>query len=172
MQHRFAFIIVALTMVAAVNSTNGAGLTARFLDPDWDGKTVPKNHICKLAGGKEAMSPRIQVENIPAGTTKIVVAFNDESNARLSTDGGHGKISVAVPEGATSVVVPSVPSESEVVPPGVKVEAKHRSTTPGYYLAPCSRGRGHMYAAEIIAVKSGTFPKSEIERIRLQLGVY
>lgn len=172
MRHFFPFIIMGLAMVAAVNSTNAAGLTARFVDPEWDGKTVPKKDICKLAGGQEAMSPRIQVDNIPAGATKIIVAFNDESNARLSTDGGHGKISVAVPEGATSVIVPSVPSESELVPPGVTVEAKHRSTTPGYYLAPCSRGHGHMYAAEIIAVKRGLLRNSEMDRVRLQLGVY
>jgi hypothetical protein len=154
------------------NLARASGFTARLADVDWDGKTIPKEHICKLAGALNPMSPRIVVDNIPAGTTKIVVAFNDESYAKLAKDGGHGKISVAVPKDAKSVVVPSVPSESELVPPGVTVEAKHRSTTPGFYLAPCSRGQGHVYAAEIIALKRGWFGSSELDRIRLMIGTY
>jgi hypothetical protein len=133
---------------------------------------VPKENVCKLGGAAKPLSPRIDVSNLPAGTTKIVVAFNDESYQRLATDGGHGKISVEVPRDAKSVTVPSVPSEDETIPSGIKVEAKHRSTTPGYYLAPCSRGRGHVYAAEIIAVKGGLFGSSDLAKVRLPIGTY
>ena len=164
-------ILVATVMVMmAERDVSAAELAARLADPPWDGATIPKNHICKVAGAAAPTSPRILVENIPAGTTKIVVAFNDESYPKLATDGGHGKISVIVPKGANAVTVPAVPSESESLPDGVTVEAKHRSTTPGYYLAPCSRGQNHVYAAELTAVKSGWFGTNVLGRNPLAAG--
>ena len=163
-------IAAMLALAIAAQNVHAAEMTARLADPDWDGVKIPQAHVCKLAGAASPMSPRIQVENIPAGATKIVVAFNDESYPKLATDGGHGKISVAV--NARTITVPSVPSESDSIPDGVKIEAKHRSTTPGYYLAPCSRGRGHTYAAEILAVKSGWFGSSVVGQVRLLLGSY
>lgn len=165
-------LCLVLIFTAPVVSTRAADFSARLVDAEWDGKTVPKDHICKLAGAARPMSPRIEVTNLPAGTTKIIVAFNDESYPRLATDGGHGTISVDVARDAKNVVVPPVPSEDDTIPAGVKVEAKHRSTTPGYYLAPCSRGRGHVYAAEITAVKSGLLGSSDLARLRLPIGNY
>jgi hypothetical protein len=163
-------IAALLALVAAAQDLQAAEMTAQLVDADWDGVTIPRAHVCKLAGAASPVSPRIQVGDIPLGATKIVVAFNDESYPKLATDGGHGKISVAV--NARTVTVPSVPSESDSIPDGVKVEAKHRSTTPGYYLAPCSRGQGHTYAAEVLAVKSGWFGSSVVGRVRLLLGSY
>lgn len=172
MASRHALCLVFIGAILPPLPAGAADLSARLVDPEWDGKTVPKEHVCKLAGGARPMSPRIEVTNLPTGTTKIVVAFNDESYQRLAIDGGHGKISVEVPRDAKRVMFPPVPSEDETIPAGIKVEAKHRSTTPGYYLAPCSRGRGHVYAAEIIAVKGGLFGSSDLAKVRLPIGIY
>lgn len=134
-----------------------APLKLSFASPGWSsGGAIPPGAQCRVQGGTIG-SPSLAVEGIPAGATDLIVAFNDRSYRPLSTDGGHGKIRVAVAPGSSRAVVPSVPSETMTLPAGVAVEAPHRGDVPGAqpggYLAPCSGGRGNVYEAEVLAVR-------------------
>ena len=143
-----------------------AELKITFVDSKWDGETVPKDEICKRWGANGS-SPEIKVDNIPSGTNAIIVEFNDRSYQPLSTGGGHGAIWVTV-ENSTSVIVPSVMTETNELPTGVNIEHKHRGRGHGsgigggVYLAPCSSQLRNLYSADIKAVN-----KSESNSIKL-----
>ena len=138
-------------------------LDISFVDSKWDGKTVPKDEVCKR-GGANGSSPVLKIENIPTGANAVIVEFNDQSYPPLSTGGGHGAIWVAV-ENVSSVIIPSIATESDKLPSGVNIEHIHRGRGsgigPGIYLAPCSNGRGNLYFADVKAVeKSPSNPNS------------
>ncbi|MGE4298182.1 MAG: hypothetical protein AB7E47_09160 [Desulfovibrionaceae bacterium] len=149
-------------------------LQVAFVDAAWDGKFVPAGMQCAQFGGKNAMSPALRVGGIPAGADQIIVEFNDRTYTPLSTNGGHGAIAVAVPAGATEVVVPSVAGETNDVPAGVTVIHGHRATwsvlKPGAYLPPCSGGKGNTYFAIVHAVN--TTDKVVLAQARVALGTY
>jgi hypothetical protein len=127
-------------------------LMVSFADPKWDGNKVPAGCQCSSYGGSGG-SPALLVKGIPAGADAVVVKFNDRDYAPLSTDGGHGAIWVST-GGKSTLTVPSVPGETDSMPPGVNVESAHRgSRWSGVYLPPCSGGRGNRYMAEVLAVK-------------------
>ena len=102
-----------------------AALKVAFADATWDGKAVPADEVCKPRGGKNPASPRLAVSGIPAGADTLVVEFNDLSYAKLSSGGGHGAFSVAVPKGQASLTVPAVPGETLVLPAGVTLVKQH-----------------------------------------------
>lgn len=156
---------------------NLASLEVSFVDSKWDGVTVPSNHECKRDGG-QGDSPALRVGNIPRGTNAIIVEFNDRSYEPLSYGGGHGAIWVAVST-ENEITIPSVPSETSKLPPGVHSEHSHQadssSISSGAYLAPCSRGRGNSYFADINAVYKAK-DKSEKSKLlgqgKIELGKY
>ncbi len=159
--------VLALSLAACKRSYFGnelveapAALTLAFADAKWDGKTVPADEVCKPYGAKNPMSPRLEVSGIPAGADTLIVEFNDLSYAPLSAGGGHGAVSVAVPAGAASMTVPSVPAETTRMPAGVTMVKQHGGNVPGLgagaYLPPCSGGRGNFYQARVHAVDSAT----------------
>lgn len=139
---------------------NPAALQVEFADAAWDGVKVPSGMQCKRFGGKDAASPALNVSALPAGTTKVIVRFNDLSFPPLSRNGGHGSIMVNVPAGSDSVTVPSVPGETYNIPEGVEVYKPHRATSrrvgKGAYLPPCSGGQGNNYQAVVLAVDYAT----------------
>lgn len=134
-------------------------LTVSFLDKKWDGVTVPAGEQCRPHGG-QGSSPALKVSGLPAGTTAVIVEFNDRSYAPLASGGGHGAIMVSVPAGAAQIDVPAVPTETNALPAGVTKVASHRGDAPGAgagaYLAPCSGGRGNVYVGQVHAVNAQT----------------
>jgi len=148
---------LVLGLVAGPGRT--AALTATFVDPAWDGLTVPKGMQCARHGGPGAVSPALKVSKIPAGTVRLVLEFDDEDYGPLSSDGGHGKFAFAVPAGAAEVVVPSIPQGvTEGFPKGVTMLAGNRSGIAPGYLPPCSGGRGHRYSITIRAMSAAGKP--------------
>jgi len=137
-----------------------AALQVAFADAKWTGRSVPADEVCKPYGAKNPMSPRLVVSGIPAGADALIVEFNDLSYPPLSSGGGHGAVSVAVPRGQASATVPAVPGESTALPPGVTAVKLHGGGVPGLgagaYLPPCSGGRSHIYQARVHAVDSAT----------------
>ena len=147
-------------------------IAASLADKKWDGKSVPKDAVCKRFGGK-APSPQIKVSGIPVGTTVLIAEFNDESYSDMN-NGGHGVVGIEVPKGATSMMIPAIPGETDKLPTGVSSYEMHRGTnwsgTGGTYLPPCSGGEGNMYSVKVY----GAIPakKKYTNFVRVQLGRY
>ena len=159
--------VLALSLAACKRNYFGnelveapAALTLAFADAKWDGKTVPADEVCKPYGAKNPMSPALQVAGIPAGADTLIVEFNDLTYTPLSTGGGHGAFSLAIPSGASSMTVPSVPAETTQLPAGITQVKLHgggvKGLGAGAYLPPCSGGRGNLYQARVHAVDSAT----------------
>ena len=159
------------------SSENLPALKVTLADPAWTGGTIPSGQQCKMFGGNGA-TPKLKIENIPAGTNAIIVEYNDLSFAPLSSGGGHGKIGFWI-ENKTTVVLPSIPGETAKIDiDGAFIEARALSTgqyaSPGY-LPPCSGGRGHNYVADVKAVFKSTTNKEEnrlLAQQRIKIGNY
>ena len=123
-------------------------LKVTFTDPAWTGVSLPAGQQCSRNQGSGS-TPPLRVENIPAGTTAIILQFNDTDYAPLSTNGGHGQIGFTV--NAAIASLPAVKGETATMPAGVFIEANNRASGPGY-LPPCSGGAGHLYFADVLAV--------------------
>jgi len=151
-------------------------LKIAFFDSAWDGKTVPKSQICSIDGGKGS-TPAMTVSGVPAGANAILVEFNDQGYAPLSSGGGHGIIGYWLDSTGT-VTLNSVPGETSDVGTKSFVEARSRSTgryASSGYLPPCSGGRGHLYFADVKAVYKATKEGEESKLLaqgRIDLGTH
>nr|WP_143027045.1 hypothetical protein [Rhodospira trueperi] len=146
-------------------------LEVAFTDPTWTGDRLPSGQHCTKFGGNGS-TPPLAVSALPAGTSEIVLAFNDLSYPPLARNGGHGKIGFPVPDGADSVMLPAVPGETRDLPGGAYVVARNRASgsysAPGY-LPPCSGGKGNTYNAVVTARDASGTPLAEG---RITLGRY
>jgi len=150
---------------------------AVITDDGWDGKTVPKSQVCKRFGGKEAVSPKIQVDGIPEEANAILISFSDDSYRQMS-NGGHGVILFDHQKNA-STVIPNIPAETDNLPEGFLKFKSHDgrvwSGTGGAYLPPCSGGLRNYYSVEVAAVIVDIPNKKivkKINKISLELGRY
>jgi hypothetical protein len=155
-------------------SAQDAKLAVEFADNSWNGRSVPATQVCQKFQGKGA-SPSLKIGNLPAGTSAIVVWFNDDTYSAMSR-GGHGAIRFAI-AATDSVTIPSVPGETDTLPDGVTVVAKHRGTswsgTGGAYLPPCSGGQNNKYSASVFAVGApGGGEEKVLGQGRIDLGRY
>ncbi len=163
MTHVALALLAILTLV--VGGAHAADLALALADAKWDGKVIPDGMQCAKYGGASAASPAIRAGTIPAGTVRLVLEFDDEDYAPLSSDGGHGKFAYAVAAGAAEVVVPSIPQGiTGGFPPGVSMLASNRSQIAAGYLPPCSGGRGHRYSVTVRAMSAAgkTLAKSDL----------
>ncbi|ODN71614.1 hypothetical protein [Methylobrevis pamukkalensis] len=160
-------LVVAAATISACQGSSGGGsaapsvaatpaessLTVALAGGGWDGVTVPAGQQCRLFGGSGS-TPPLRVANLPAGTTDVIVAFNDRTYKPLSSNGGHGIVGFRVPAGTASTTLPSVPGETASLPAPAYLVAKTRApgkyAAPGY-LPPCSGGRGNAYFAVVTA---------------------
>ena len=152
-----------------------AELVVTLTDPAWNGFQIPAGQQCSKFGGKGA-TPPLRIENIPTGADAIVVEFNYRDYQPLSDDGGHGKIGFRKEQGAKSADLPAVPGETDDMPEGAFLEARNRATgsyaTSGY-LPPCSGGNGHVYFADIKAVRTAEGERPTVlAETRFLLGRY
>jgi hypothetical protein len=168
-----ATFLYFLTAACFSQSTFKAVVT----DSAWDGKTVPKSQVCKRFGGKEAVSPTIQVDGIPLEANAILISFSDESYTQMS-NGGHGVI-LFDHQMKTSAVIPNIPAETDNLPEGLSQFKSHSgrgwSGSGGAYLPPCSGGRGNYYSVEIAAVIVDIPSKKIVKKLAkasLELGRY
>ncbi len=116
--------------------------------------------------------PALKLAGVPAGTTGIVLAVNDETYAAMN-NGGHGVIRYAVSPTNGSVSLPSVPGETDNLPAGVTPVKKHiassYSGTGGAILPPCSGGMGNTYSVTLTATNAAG---ATLASGRLVLGKY
>lgn len=140
---------------------NLAKLDVSFVDPAWDGKTVPKIGICQPYEGK-GDTPALKVKGIPAGANAIVVEYSDRSFAPMD-NGGHGVLRYTIAKGQAEVVLPATPGMTDKMPEGVTIESNNRgqrNVAPGYR-GPCSGGRGNLYEGVVKAVFKGANDKEQ-----------
>ena len=135
---------------------------------------MPKSQVCQRFGGSGA-TPPLRIANLPAGTTHIEVAFNDQTYGPMD-NGGHGVLAFAVAARRDAVSLPAVPGETDNLPPGVTKINGHRgrgwSGTGGAYLPPCSGGRGNTYTATVRAVMRGDAGAKTLARATVGIGRY
>ena len=150
--------VVSLLLMALGTACAEEGLTITLADPAWNGKNIPADQVCKRFGGNQSKSPALKVDGLPADADALLLSFNDESYTPMDK-GGHGVVRVQLNKAAT-MLVPSIPGETDTLPAGISLVTKHRGTgwsgTGGAYLPPCSGGRGNTYTIDISAIKSGT----------------
>lgn len=147
--------ISALAASAAVAAAP-AKLTVAFADAKWTGDKVPDKQWCQKFQGSGS-TPALKLSGVPAGTTAVTLAFNDESYQPMN-NGGHGAVRFAVKPTAGTVNLVSVPGETDKLPAGVSTESAHKgsaySGTGGAYLPPCSGGKGNTYSATVKALNA------------------
>jgi hypothetical protein len=156
---------------AAAPAAPAAPMSASFADPAWNGQKVPDKQWCQKFGGSGA-TPALTLANVPAGTSAVVLAFNDETYEAMN-NGGHGAVRFAVTPTNGAVSLPSVPGETDALPAGVTTEKAHLASdysgTGGAYLPPCSGGKGNTYTATVTALGAGD---AKLGETRIVLGTY
>lgn len=153
------FIIMVVSSLSSFTFSNDykevenvVELELSFINNIWDGISVPDGQQCLSFGGNGS-SPEILVKNIPTGANALIISFSDRT-FKANDLGGHGIIGLWIENNETTIIVPSVPGETNELPEGMFIEAKFRSNRgkDGAYLPPCSGGRGNEYYATVKAV--------------------
>ncbi len=164
---RFKMPLAAIGLILMTGAAQ-AEMSVKLGAP-WTGKAVPKGQHCTLHGGNGA-TPPMQVSGLPAGTSALIVEYDDKSYQPLSTRGGHGTLMYPV-KGA-GAKLPAVPGLTNKLPGGVKVVKPARGTgkyASKGYLPPCSGGKGNRYTATLKAVNSGG---KVLEKKTITIGKY
>ena len=145
---------LAVSVITLLATTvQAANLEVSFIDSAWNGKKLPKGQACNKDGGNGS-TPAMKVSNIPAGTTAILVEFNDKSYKAFSTGGGHGIVGFKHQGGSEAELI-AVLGGTKEFPEGTWLVQKNKGwgawESEGY-LPPCSGGQKHVYAATLHAI--------------------
>jgi Tfp pilus assembly protein PilX len=168
-------ILFTSSVVAVALGLSGCAIKnidASFSDPKWDGKTVPKNQVCKWAGGNGA-TPKINISNISPDANVVLVEFSDRTYKPMDK-GGHGKIGMNI-NNQSSVTIPSIPGETSVMPENMFIYKGHKGLKrgkAGAYLPPCSGGKGNNYYATIKTVKKDGDTGVVLQSKTLEMGKF
>lgn len=130
------------------SAENVATLSISFIDPIWDGKTIPASGQCRNCGGG-GLSPSLSIKNIPKDADFIIAEFKDKSMGVF-----HGAIRFQISQ-KSEFVIPSIPEQTLRLPQNVEIESEHRAPLGerGAYMAPCGCGTENMYEATVLAIK-------------------
>lgn len=133
------------------SAENAAELSVSFIDPNWDGKTIPVSGQCQNCGG-QGFSPALRVRNIPGGADVIIAEFMDKSMGVF-----HGALRFHVSQ-KSEFIIPSVPEQTLSLPKGAEIESEHRAPLGerGAYMAPCGCGDEYLYEATVFAIQTGS----------------
>ena len=145
-----------------------AELTVSFVDPEWNGKKIPKIGQCKNCGG-EGLSPSLLVKNIPKNADFLVFEYKDKTMGVF-----HGAIRFQISE-QSEFTVPSIPEQTFDLPHGSDLVAEHTAPigSPGAYMAPCGCGFNNKYAATIMAIQNeSSGHKLLFGKTKINLGRY
>ncbi|MGG7567666.1 hypothetical protein ACQ5SO_16060 [Rhodovulum sp. DZ06] len=145
---------VALAACGPEAKPEAPALSLSFADPAWNAEPIRPGAHCPKQGG-DGMSPAIEVAGIPAGTSDIIVEFNDEGYQPLSYGGGHGIIGYAHDGAPTATLASVPPSKTDLGVPGARLVKTHRAGNfaPAGYLPPCSpASKYNLYSADVKAL--------------------
>jgi len=162
------------TASAYETPTSIKSFNVEFADASWNGINVPAGQQCFKFGGKNPLTPRLKVSDIPMGTTAIVMEYSDRAY-KPNDNGGHGKIGYQVSPETKNVIIPSVKGHTFELPPEFFSVAVHRGVgwdKEGAYLPPCSGGSGHPYYVTVKAVKQQGKDMTVLAHKLVEMGVY
>lgn len=146
---------IAMMMTIILSTLGAVDFSATFVDKKWNKIEVPKSEVCSNYNTRAGNTPAIALTHIPVGTSKIILAFSDETFAGMRNE-GHGVISYKIPKVTSSITVPSIEGETFDLPKNFSIVTQHRGgqfgKKEGAYLAPCSGGKGNTYSVIIKAV--------------------
>lgn len=165
-----------LALFFGIANASAADLQARLSGPAWNGQRIPAGQQCHRFGGHGA-TPRLTVNDIPAGTQALILAFSDRDYKPMD-NGGHGVIGYLIPPGMPSAVtVPSIPGHTFDLPAGffvVRPHANPKYDVAGAYMPPCSGGKGHMYyvTVEAVTLNANGRPANILGKTAIDIGRY
>lgn len=132
-------------------SCSAMALEVNFVEDQWNGETIPEGQQCQKFDGVNPGTPKLRLSDIPRGSDSVVLAYSDR-NSKNMNNGGHGIMEYTLPEGVSSVVLPTVFGHTYEIPEGYKMIAEHRGKgwdKAGAYMPPCSGGKNHDYYVTI-----------------------
>ena len=162
-----------LIFIFSANCLGTESLNVAFVDPMWDGNIVPQGQQCQKFGGF-AESPELRVSSIPKAANALLVEFSDRTYTPMD-NGGHGKFGFQIAKGIAETVIPSVPGQTKVLPPGFWAVQEHQAPNwdkPGVYLPPCSGGKGNEYYLTIRAINTKGDGLRVLGEASLEMGIY
>lgn len=141
---------------------NATWFNISFVDPMWDGKTIPEGQWCSIFDG-EGETPKLLIENIPDNTLALSISYSDRSFA-ANDNGWHGIIGITIEPWQTSVTIPSIPGETLALPDDMFVieEARSQRSKGGVYLPPCSGWSGNEYYITVDALSTVDIENADI----------
>ena len=145
--------VISFTACHHENVNTPNTIDVKFSNSKWDGKIIPKDEVCKWAGGNGS-TPELKISNIPSGTEKLIVLFNDKTYTKMD-NGGHGQIGINISSNQTNITIPSILGETKIMPTNMFIHKEHiglKRGQAGAYLPPCSGGKGNTYSATIKAL--------------------
>jgi MFS superfamily sulfate permease-like transporter len=146
--------IMLLSLLTGIGHAEVKSFSALLTDPVWNGKEIPANQQCEKFGGK-GTTPRLSIQQIPAGANAIVMEYSDRTYQPMDL-GGHGKFGYRIEANLSFVNIPSVTGHTFDLPQGFFLIQAQRAPTwdrAGAYLPPCSGGKGNDYYVTVKAVK-------------------
>jgi hypothetical protein len=146
--------IILLTLLTGNTYADNIPLSVSMANPAWDGEKIPTGQQCDKFGGKGA-TPKLAIEQIPAGTNAIVMEYSDRTYQPMD-HGGHGKFGYRIQPNISTVNIPEVSGHTFELPKGFFLIEAQRAPTwdkAGAYLPPCSGGKGNEYYVTVKAVK-------------------
>jgi hypothetical protein len=162
--------------VASANE-NSAGINkfkVEFADTSWNGSKVPIGQQCLKFGGKDPLTPRFKVSDIPVGATAILMEYSDRAY-KPNDNGGHGKLGYQIAPDTKNIIIPSVQGHTFELPPAFFSVAMHRAPDwdkAGAYLPPCSGGNKHPYYVTVKAVKKEGSDFTVLAQELVEMGFY
>lgn len=146
------FISGVVASLLLSTSLMASDIEVSFTDEKWNGQTIPADEVCSDYNLEAGSTPGFFIENLPEGSHKVVLKFNDKTFTKMD-NGGHGIISYLIEDDMSSVEVPSLIGETFNLDEGFEVVQAHTGTRfnkkEGAYLAPCSGGKGNTYTVDI-----------------------
>jgi len=164
-----------ITTAMAKDSSVGINkFKVEFADASWDGFEVPAGQQCLKFGGKDPLTPRFKVKNIPVGTTAIVMEYSDRAY-KPNDNGGHGKLGYQISADTRQIIIPSVQGHTFELPLEFFSVAVHQAPgwdKAGAYLPPCSGGSKHPYYVTVKAVIKEGNDFTVLAQELVEMGVY
>ena len=143
-------------------------LDVKFVDPIWDGNTIPIGQGCNSCGENGA-TPRLIIKGIPEQANALIMTYEKGRHPlkinENFVEGTNGVIGYRITPGKNEVVVPSVSGNTNDLPENFFIVKRHqakRNNNIGAYLPPCSCDTRASYFVQVKAVNEIDFKENEL----------
>lgn len=177
--NKIALLLLTSSIIMTTAGANEGSVAVKkfnveLADSSWNGSEVPDGQQCLKFGGKDPLTPRLKVSDIPLGTTEIVMEYSDRAY-KPNDNGGHGKLGYKIKPETKNIIIPSVQGHTFDLPPTFFSVSVHRAADwdkAGAYLPPCSGGNKHPYYVTVKAVKKEGDDMTVLAQESVEMGTY